>query len=87
MEIAEGRSQLEILHELISCVPNVQVQGIVTDLTNGSLIPNPGELPLFSWGQGRGQRAEGTRKKNLGVAYLRDELDGEGHRGMGEVMQ
>jgi hypothetical protein len=37
LEIAEGRSQLEILDELISCVPNVQVQGIVTDLNNGSL--------------------------------------------------
>jgi hypothetical protein len=36
LEIAEGRSQLEILDELISCVPNVQVQGIVTDLKNGS---------------------------------------------------
>ncbi len=32
LEIAEGRSQLEILDELISCVPNVQVQGLVTDL-------------------------------------------------------
>ena len=37
LEIAERRSQLEILDELISCVPNVQVQGIVTDLNNGSL--------------------------------------------------
>ncbi|MEW6496994.1 MAG: hypothetical protein AB1589_31400 [Cyanobacteriota bacterium] len=36
LEIAEGRSQLEILDDLISCVPNIQVQGIVTTLNKGS---------------------------------------------------
>jgi hypothetical protein len=37
LEITEGRSQLEILDDLISCMPNIQVQGIVTDLSNGSM--------------------------------------------------
>lgn len=50
LEITEGRSQLEILDELISCVPNVQVQGIVTDLNNGSLT---GQVTLMGCAAGQ----------------------------------
>jgi hypothetical protein len=50
LEIAERRSQLEILDELISCLPNVQVQGIVTDLNNGSLT---GQVTLMGCAVGQ----------------------------------
>jgi hypothetical protein len=50
LEIAEERSQLEILDDLISCVPNVQVQGIVTDLHNGFLT---GQVTLMGCAVGK----------------------------------
>jgi hypothetical protein len=50
LEIAEGRSQLEILEDLITCAPNIQVQGIVTDLNNGS---QTGQITLMGCAVGQ----------------------------------